>query len=103
MGESQAHRLVALARDSFGSTWQVAANHLCNLGFIGLELRSWLERQQPASPSRTWVTRLPAVGGPSLEMGRLTQRSHEAGHLTDSEARAILGLDLLDPLPWEQG
>ena len=51
-GEAAARNLVAMARDVFGSTWQVAANHLCNLGFIAPGLRDWLARQPPPAVSR---------------------------------------------------
>ncbi len=100
-GESAARNLVALARDAFGSTWQVAANHLCNLGFIAAELRDWLERQQPPALSRPWSTSLPAVGAPSLQVAALARRAYDAGHLTDGEVRALLDLDRMAPLPWE--
>lgn len=101
-GETVARNLVAMARDAFGSTWQVAANHLCNLGFISLSLRDWLERQQPPAMTRAWTTSLPAVDAPSVHVATLTRRAYDAGHLTDSEVRALLDLDSLTPLPWER-
>jgi IrrE N-terminal-like domain len=100
-GDVGARNLVAMARDAFGSTWQVAANHLCNLGFIALDLRDWLERQQPPTISRPWATSLPAVDAPSVQLGLLTRRAYDAGHLTDGEVRALLDIDRLAPLPWE--
>lgn len=96
-GEAAARNLVAMARDAFGSTWQVAANHLCNLGFIAPELRGWLERQQPPALSRPWTTSLPPVGGPSVQVAALAKRAYDEGHLTDGEARAILELDRMAP------
>jgi hypothetical protein len=101
-GETAARNLVALARDAFGGTWQVAANHLCNLGFIAAHLRDWLERQQPPALSRPWVTSLPAGNAPSVEVAALAKRAYDAGHLTDGEVRALLELDRMAPLPWEQ-
>ncbi len=100
-GEAAARNLVALARDAFGSTWQMAANHLCNLGYIALDLRDWLERQPPPAPSRPWTTSLPAVGAPSVHVAALARRAYDAGHLTDGEVRALLDLDRMAPLPWE--
>lgn len=101
-GEAGARKLVAMARDTFGSTWQVAANHLCNLGFIAPELRDWLERQPPPAPSRPWTTSLPAVDAPSVQVAALTKRAYDADHLTDGEVRALLDIDRMAPLPWEQ-
>ena len=99
--EVGARNLVAMARDALGSTWQVAANHLCNLGFISFDLRDWLERQQPPAMSRPWATSLPAAGAPSAQVGQLTRRAYDAGHLTDGEVRALLDIERLAPLPWE--
>lgn len=99
--DASAMTLVARARDAFGSTWMVAANHLCNLRFIRRELRQWLESHHPLPLTRDWSTSLPAEGAPSRHVAWLTQRAHEAGHLTDGEARALLGIDRLRPLPWD--
>jgi uncharacterized protein DUF955 len=101
-GETASRNMVAMARDAFGSTWQVAANHLCNLRFIRPDLRSWLESQQPIPLARPWTTPLPHDGAPSLQVGALVQRAYDAGHLTDGEARAILDIDRLSPLPWDR-
>jgi Zn-dependent peptidase ImmA (M78 family) len=100
-GEVAARNLVAMARDAFGSTWQVAANHLCNLGFISMGLREWLERQEPSAMTRPWATTLPMEGAPSVHVMALTRRAYDAGYLTDGEVRALLDIDLLSPLPWE--
>lgn len=100
-GDVSSRNLVAMARDAFGSTWQVAANHLCNLGFISLSLREWLERQSPPAMSRPWLTSLPVVDASSVQVSVLTRRAYDAGHLTDGEARALLDIDPLAPLPWE--
>jgi hypothetical protein len=101
-GETASKNLVAMARDAFGSTWQVAANHLCNLRFIRPDLRPWLELQQPTPGTRDWITSLPREGGPSLHVEALVQRAYDAGHLTDGEVRAILDIDRLSPLPWDR-
>jgi len=101
-GETAARNLVAMARDAFGSTWQVAANHLCNLGYVATELRDWLERQPPPAASRPWTTSLPAVDAPSMQVAALAKRAYDAGHLTDGEVRALLDLDRMAPLPWER-
>lgn len=103
MGDVAARNLVAMARDAFGSTWQVAANHLCNLGFIAMELRDWLERQPPPAMSRPWTTSLPAPEAPSVEVALLARRAYDAGLLTDGEIRALLDVERLAPLPWEAG
>jgi hypothetical protein len=100
-GEMASKNLVAMARDAFGSTWQVTANHLCNLRFVQPDLRPWLELQQPTPMTRDWITSLPREGGPSAHVEVLAQRAYDAGHLTDGEARAILDIDRLSPLPWE--
>jgi hypothetical protein len=101
-GDVGSKNLVAMARDAFGSTWQVAANHLCNLGFISLGLREWLERQPPPPMSRPWTTSLPQVDAPSMHVELLTRRAYDAGHLTDGEVRALLNVETLAPLPWER-
>jgi Zn-dependent peptidase ImmA (M78 family) len=100
-GESAARKLVALARDAYGATWQVTANHLANLGFVAIELRDWLERQPPLPLSRSWTTSLAAVGAPSPHVAALTRRAYDAEQITDGEVRALLGLDVVMPLPWE--
>ncbi|MGN6105979.1 MAG: ImmA/IrrE family metallo-endopeptidase [Kofleriaceae bacterium] len=101
-GALDAKRVVSEARDAFGSTWQVAANHLCNLHFIDLELRRWLESLEPSPPARSWTTSLPREGSPSLLVEQLVRRAHEVGHLTDGEARTLLGIDRFAPLPWDR-
>ena len=101
-GQTASKNLVAMARDAFGSTWQVAANHLCNLRFIRPDLRPWLERLQPLPLMRAWSTTLPREGAPSLHLEALSRRAYDAGHLTDGEARALLEIDRLSPLPWDR-
>jgi Zn-dependent peptidase ImmA (M78 family)/DNA-binding Xre family transcriptional regulator len=100
-GESTARNLVAMARDAFGSTWQVAANHLCNHGFLSMDLRESL-KQSPPAMTREWLTTLPDADAPSLQVAGLTRRAYDAGLLTDGEARSLLGLERLAPLPWER-
>jgi Zn-dependent peptidase ImmA (M78 family) len=101
-GEAASTTLVAKAREAFGSTWQVTANHLCNLRYVRSDLRPWLEAQQPVPLAQAWETRLPREGGPSLQVEDLARRAYDAGHLTDGEVRAILDLDRLSPLPWNR-
>jgi Zn-dependent peptidase ImmA (M78 family) len=98
--EGDARRLVALARDAFGTSWPIAANHLCNRGFIDLSLRPWLEALDGPRAGNAWDTRQPPVDGPSLLVRERTRRAHDAGVITDGDARDLLGLDDLQPLPW---
>lgn len=95
-------QLVAMIRDHYGASWQITANHLCNLGFIELGLREWLERTPPWSATRPWQTKLPIEGATSLRLASLTQVAHEGGKITDGEARAVLGIDALVALPWDR-
>jgi hypothetical protein len=99
--ESAARKMVSLARDTFGCTWQITVNHLHNHGFLSKELRAWLERQQTPPMTREWATPLPLADGPSLQVSDLTKKAYSAGHLTDGEVRHLLGLELLAPLPWD--
>jgi Zn-dependent peptidase ImmA (M78 family) len=101
-GEPAARNLVAMARDAFGSTWQVAANRLCNVGYVSPALRDWLDRQPAPAMTRAWTTSVPAAEAPSVHVAALTVRAYNAGHLTDAEARAVLDVDPLAPLPWER-
>lgn len=103
VGEAEvALRLVGHARGRFGTPHEIAANHLCNLGFVDLSLRGWLEAQRTAFTGSPPVTRLSERDAPSPAVAELTQRAHREGHLTDSEARATLGLDRIAPLPWDE-
>jgi transcriptional regulator with XRE-family HTH domain len=95
----QARDLVARARSRFGTPHDIAANHLCNLRFVDLELRHWLEAGRTTFAGMPPATMLPADGAPSLLVADLVERAHRDDILTDSEARAILGIDRLAPLP----
>jgi hypothetical protein len=44
---------------------------------------------------------LPDTDAASLFVAQLAERAHVDGLITDGEARAMLGLDKLAPLPWE--
>ena len=102
IGETDAAiQLVARAMDHFGTSWELTANHLCNRGFIVRDLRVWLESAHAHPAPATWTLRLPAAGAPSLLLAELTRRAHQEGLVTDGEARALLGLQTLDRLPWD--
>lgn len=101
-GQQQATGLVAAAMDHFGTSWQMTANHLCNHGFVDKALRIWLEALDARRPPLAWATTLPAIDGPSLLVVERAQRAHEQTLITDSEARSALGLETLDPLPWDE-
>lgn len=102
-GENAALKLVAEVRDQFGASWQATANHLCNLNYVDLALRDWLERSPPLAASRAWMTRLPEEARRSKRLEALARLAHERGRITDGEARDVLGLDTLVPLPWVRG
>ncbi|HEY4239794.1 MAG TPA: ImmA/IrrE family metallo-endopeptidase [Kofleriaceae bacterium] len=98
----EASALAEEAMREFGATWQVAVNHLCNRGFIAMELRVWLEaRESAGARAGIWATTLPVVGAASLLVQERTRLAHERSLIFDSEAREILGLETVDPLPWD--
>jgi Zn-dependent peptidase ImmA (M78 family) len=97
-----AQDLVAIARARFGTPHEIAANHLCNLNFVDRSLREWLEAAKTAFSGTPPGTRLPALGAPSRLVAEYVQRAYREGFLTDGEARGILGLDRLAPLPWDE-
>jgi Zn-dependent peptidase ImmA (M78 family) len=96
-----ASRMVARARSHFGTPHEIAANHLCNLGFVNLNLRQRLEYEKTPFTGAIPATSLPQAGGPSLAVREHVEAAHRDGHVTDGEARAILGIDRLGPLPWD--
>jgi transcriptional regulator with XRE-family HTH domain/Zn-dependent peptidase ImmA (M78 family) len=98
----QARDLVARARSRFGTPHDIAANHLCNLRFVDRELRQWLEAGRTVFVGTPSETTLPGDDAPSLLVAELVERAHRDNILTDSEARAILGMDRLAPLPWDE-
>lgn len=94
--------LVQRAMVHFGTSWEMTANHLCNRGFVARELRVWLEARHAQPTPSTWPLRLPGRGRPSVLVAARAERAHEASLITDGEARSILGLSVLSPLPWER-
>ncbi len=99
---SMARDLVTQARSRFGTPHEIAANHLCNLRFIDLRLREWLEAERATFAGTPPETTLPASGAPSLLVSNLVERAHRDSFLTDADAHAILGIDRLAPLPWDE-
>jgi Zn-dependent peptidase ImmA (M78 family) len=93
--------LIGRVRSRFGTPHPIAANHLCNLGFISGELRERLETGVSTFAGAPPETTLPGIEGPSVLVARLAERAHGEGLVTDGEARMMLGLDKLAPLPWE--
>jgi hypothetical protein len=93
--------LVTKARSRFGTPHEITANHLCNRGFIDLGLRDWLEATTTPFAGVPPVTKLPVDGAPSLLVSDFVERANTDGTITDGEARAMLGIDRLAPLPWE--
>jgi Zn-dependent peptidase ImmA (M78 family)/transcriptional regulator with XRE-family HTH domain len=94
--------LVSKARSYFGTPHEIAANHLCNLKFIDLQLRDHLEAEVSRFTGAALVTSLPPEGEASLMVRVYVQRAHEEGLLTDGEAKGLLGLNRLDSLPWDE-
>jgi Zn-dependent peptidase ImmA (M78 family) len=94
--------LVAQARRRFGTPHDIAANHLCNLRLVDLSLRKWLEEETTNFARTPPTTTLPEGDAPSLFVAEHVERAHREGLLTDGEARAILGIDVLAPLPWDE-
>jgi Zn-dependent peptidase ImmA (M78 family) len=96
----RALELVQRARSHFGTPHEIAANHLCNHGYIDRRLRQWLGSEKTPF-SGAPATTLPPSGAPSLTLSELVAAAHRETVVTDAEARAILGIDRLAPLPWE--
>ncbi|MBI3201488.1 MAG: ImmA/IrrE family metallo-endopeptidase [Myxococcales bacterium] len=97
-----AENYIAKARERFRTPYELAANHLANLGFIAQELRAWLVAgDRRTAPPVVETTRLPTPGGPSLLVTHRVRRAHEAQLITDGEARNALGIDPLAPLAWD--
>lgn len=99
--QDTAKELVIQAMDHFGASWQITANHLVNRGFVDMGLRIWLEALEAHELSGSWKVDLPAIDGPSLLVADRVARAHERGLITDGEARRALGLEAIDPLPWD--
>lgn len=99
---STAIDLVARARSHYATPHDIAANHLCNLRFVHPRLRAWLEAERTGFGGSEPTTTLPATGASSLLVQQQIERAHQEGLVTDGEARAHLGLDLLARLPWDE-
>lgn len=99
--QDTAKELVITAMEHFGASWQITANHLCNREFVDMSLRVWLEALEAHALSGSWKISLPALNGPSLLVSDRARRAHEKGLITDGEARGALGLEAIDPLPWD--
>ena len=100
---SAALDLVTQARGQFGTPHEIAANQLCNLRFIDLSLREWLEAEGTTFAGAPPETTLPEGGAPSRLLADHVEQAHGEGILTDGEAKVILGIDRLAPLPWDEG
>ncbi|MBN1208407.1 MAG: helix-turn-helix domain-containing protein [Myxococcaceae bacterium] len=99
---SAALELIARARSRFGTPHEIAANHLCNHRFIDRQLREWLEAERTLFAGTPPQTTLPEDGAPSRLVAEYVERAHRGEFLTDGEARTILGIDPLAPLPWDE-
>jgi Zn-dependent peptidase ImmA (M78 family) len=99
--QDTAKELVIEAMDHFGASWQITTNHLCNREFVDMSLRVWLEALEAHALSGAWKVSLPLINGPSLLVAARVARAHEKGLITDGEARSALGLEAIDPLPWD--
>ena len=99
--QDTAKEFVVEAMDHFGASWQIAANHLANRGFVDMGLRIWLEALEAHELPGSWKVGLPAIDGPSLLVADRVARAHERGLITDGEARRALTLEAIDPLPWD--
>jgi len=94
--------LVSKVRSHFGTSHEIAANHLCNQKFIDLRLRDRLEAESSTFTGAAVMTSLPRAGETSLLVRQYVQRAHEDGLLTDGEAKGLLGLNRLESLPWDE-
>jgi Zn-dependent peptidase ImmA (M78 family) len=97
-----AKEMVARARSWFGTSHELTANHLCNLRFIDRNLRPWLEAEKSSFTGQLPETSLPEKETPSRRVAEYVERAHRAELLTDGEARALLGMERLAPLPWDE-
>ncbi len=101
--ESEGRALVTAAQKHFCTPWEIAVNHLNHQGFIADEVRLALLRQgrrTRSTPRGAVDTRLPEPGEPSFAIRDRVRRAHDVGFLTDGQARAALGLTVIQPLPW---
>jgi Zn-dependent peptidase ImmA (M78 family) len=93
--------LIGRVRSRFGTPHPITANHLCNRGLVAAELREELEARGSIFEGQPPETTLPWTDAPSMYVAYLTKRAHGEGLITDGEARGMLELDKLSPLPWE--
>ncbi len=98
---SRAEAAVAKARSRFGTPWEIAANHLCNRRFVHLDRRERLIAGTLPFEGLPPSTGLPSPGAASLCLTARVEAAHREGLATDGEARALLGIDRLAPLPWD--
>lgn len=96
-----ARELVKRARSHFGTSHAIAANHLCNLNFVHMRLRDWLDATESEFAGGLPETTLPVSGQPSRYVAELIKTASREGLVTDGEARSMLGLDTIAPLPWD--
>lgn len=98
---NSAYDATVLSCRHFSTPYEIAANHLCNVGFVDRQLREWLVQSDGPGRRRPPHWRLPKPGQPSLYLRRLVRAAHEDSLVTDGEAKDVLGLDVLAPLPWD--
>lgn len=97
-----AFELIARVRSRFGTPHLIAVNHLHNTGYIDRHQRTRLETEMTAFTGAVPDTTLPEGAAVSRSVAKLVERAHREASLTDGEARGMLGLDRLAPLPWEE-
>jgi transcriptional regulator with XRE-family HTH domain len=102
IAEQVAKDLVIKAMDHFGASWQITVNHLCNRHFIDMGLRTGLEPLEAHALRSFWATPLPGLDEPSLLVAQRAERAHRQGLITDGDARGALGIEMIDPLPWDE-
>jgi len=101
IGSANAFDLIARARGHFGTPHLITVNHLHNMGYIERHQRIRLETEMTAFTGAVPETTLPEGTAVSRCVAKLVERAHRGALLTDGEARGMLGLDRLAPLPWE--
>ncbi len=100
-GSVEAARLVQTARSRYGTPHEIAVNHLHNHGYFAKEMRDWLVDSMTSFDGTAPEHTMPAPSAPSLGLVASLQRACDQGVVTEADARAALGLDVLAPLPWE--
>jgi len=102
IGSANAFDLVARVRSQFGTPHLIAVNHLYNMGYLDRHQRARLENEMTAFAGVVPETTLPEGTAVSRSVAKLVERAHREALLTDGEARGMLGLDRLAPLPWDE-